>query len=181
MDRAMCDIAHKFGAITFVDEVHAVGLYGPRGGGIGDRDKVLNKMDIISGTLGKAVGCVGGYIASTRAVVDTVRSYAAGFIFTTSLPPMLLAGAKESIRILKSDEGQTLRRKHQRNVKLLRQLLMDRGFPVIPCPSHILPVQKLFNQVLHKKVIDKHLIKFSVPVQLNHLNINRNEINKIFL
>ncbi|KAG7228142.1 hypothetical protein INR49_013425 [Caranx melampygus] len=127
----MCDIAHKFGALTFVDEVHAVGLYGPRGGGIGDRDRVMHKMDIISGTLGKAFGCVGGYIASTSTLVDTIRSYAAGFIFTTSLPPMLLAGAKESIKILKSEEGQMLRRKHQRSVKLLRQMLMDSGLPVV--------------------------------------------------
>uniref|UniRef100_A0AAR2IJU6 5-aminolevulinate synthase n=1 Tax=Pygocentrus nattereri TaxID=42514 RepID=A0AAR2IJU6_PYGNA len=137
----MCDVAHEFGAITFVDEVHAVGLYGARGGGIGDRDSVMHKMDIISGTLGKAFGCVGGYIASTGALVDTVRSYAAGFIFTTSLPPMLLAGARESIQVLKSEEGRMLRRKHQRNVKLLRQMLMDSGLPVVHCPSHIIPVR----------------------------------------
>lgn len=91
--------------------------------------------------LGKAFGCVGGYIASTRLLIDTVRSYAAGFIFTTSLPPMLLAGALESVRILKSSEGRALRRQHQRNVKLLRQMLMDAGLPVIHCPSHIIPVQ----------------------------------------
>lgn len=161
----MCDVAHKFGAITFVDEVHAVGLYGPRGGGIGDRDRVTHKMDVISGTLGtrgggvpgpaartlvsltwrfdpgKAFGCVGGYIASTAALVDTVRSYAAGFIFTTSLPPMMLAGARESIRVLKGEEGRALRLKHQRNVKLLRQMLTDAGLPVTHCPSHIIPVR----------------------------------------
>ncbi len=90
---------------------------------------------------GKAFGCVGGYIASTSALVDTVRSYAAGFIFTTSLPPMLLAGAKESIKVLKSEEGQVLRRRHQRSVKLLRQMLMDSGLPVVHCPSHIIPVR----------------------------------------
>lgn len=90
---------------------------------------------------GKAFGCVGGYIASTRDLVDMVRSYAAGFIFTTSLPPMVLAGALESVRLLKGEEGQALRRAHQRNVKHMRQLLMDRGFPVIPCPSHIIPIR----------------------------------------
>lgn len=84
---------------------------------------------------------MGGYIASTSALVDTVRSYAAGFIFTTSLPPMLLAGAQESIQILKGEEGRTLRRKHQRNVKLLRQMLMDSGLPVVHCPSHIIPIR----------------------------------------
>lgn len=90
---------------------------------------------------GKAFGCVGGYIASTAALVDTVRSYAAGFIFTTSLPPMLLAGARRSIQVLKGEEGRALRRKHQRNVKLLRQMLMDSGLPVVHCPSHIIPVR----------------------------------------
>lgn len=91
--------------------------------------------------VGKAFGCVGGYIASTRDLVDMVRSYAAGFIFTTSLPPMVLSGALESVRLLKGEEGQALRRAHQRNVKHMRQLLMDRGFPVIPCPSHIIPIR----------------------------------------
>lgn len=90
---------------------------------------------------GKAVGCVGGYIASTSSLIDTVRSYAAGFIFTTSLPPMLLAGALESLKILKGTEGQILRRQHQRNVKLMRQMLMDAGFPVVHCPSHIIPIR----------------------------------------
>lgn len=94
--------------------------------------------------LGKAFGCVGGYIASTATLVDAVRSYAAGFIFTTSLPPMLLAGARQSIQVLKEEEGRMLRRKHQRNVKLLRQMLMDSGLPVVHCPSHIIPVRVIY-------------------------------------
>ncbi|TDH10352.1 hypothetical protein EPR50_G00074350 [Perca flavescens] len=160
----MCDIAHKFGAITFADEVHAVGLYGPRGGGIGDRDRVMHKMDIISGTLGKAFGCVGGYIASTSALVDTVRSYAAGFIFTTSLPPMLLAGAKESIKVLKSEEGQVLRRQHQRSVKLLRQMLMDSGLPVVHCPSHIIPV-RVADVEKNTEICDIMMSRYNIYVQ----------------
>ncbi|XP_078391164.1 5-aminolevulinate synthase, erythroid-specific, mitochondrial-like isoform X1 [Cetorhinus maximus] len=137
----LCDVAHKYGAITFVDEVHAVGLYGTHGAGVGERDGIMHKIDIISGTLGKAFGCVGGYIASTASLTDTIRSYAAGFIFTTALPPMVLAGALESVRTLKSEEGQALRRSHQRNVKHMRQLLMDAGLPVINCPSHIIPIR----------------------------------------
>lgn len=97
---------------------------------------------------GKAFGCVGGYIASTAALIDTVRSYAAGFIFTTSLPPMLLAGARQSIQVLKGEEGRSLRRKHQRNVKLLRQMLMDSGLPVVHCPSHIIPVRVIIVDFL---------------------------------
>ncbi|XP_030590044.1 5-aminolevulinate synthase, nonspecific, mitochondrial-like [Archocentrus centrarchus] len=171
----MCDIAHKFGAITFVDEVHAVGLYGPRGGGIGDRDKVMKKMDIISGTLGKAFGCVGGYIASTGALVDTVRSYAAGFIFTTSLPPMLLAGARESIKILKSEEGQVLRRKHQRSVKLLQQMLMDSGLPVVHCPSHIIPVQ-VGNAEKNTALCDIMMSRHNIYVQaINYPTVAKGE------
>ncbi|KAM7412162.1 hypothetical protein PAMA_021898 [Pampus argenteus] len=136
----LCDVAHRHGALTFVDEVHAVGLYGAHGAGVGERDNVMHKIDIVSGTLGKAFGNVGGYIASSAALVDTVRSFAAGFIFTTALPPMVLAGALESVRVLKSHEGQVLRRAHQRNVKHMRQLLMDKGLPVINCPSHIIPI-----------------------------------------
>ncbi|KAG8002553.1 5-aminolevulinate synthase [Nibea albiflora] len=171
----MCDIAHKFGAITFVDEVHAVGLYGPRGGGIGDRDRVMHKMDIISGTLGKAFGCVGGYIASTSALVDTVRSYAAGFIFTTSLPPMLLAGAKESIRVLKSEEGQVLRRKHQRSVKLLRQMLMDSGLPVVHCPSHIIPV-RVADAEKNTEICDIMMSRYNIYVQaINYPTVAKGE------
>lgn len=171
----MCDVAHKFGAITFVDEVHAVGLYGPRGGGIGDRDRVMHKMDIISGTLGKAFGCVGGYIASTSALVDTVRSYAAGFIFTTSLPPMLLAGARESIKILKSEEGQMLRRKHQRSVKLLRQLLMDSGLPVVHCPSHIIPL-RVANAEKNTEICDIMMSRYNIYVQaINYPTVAKGE------
>ncbi|KTF77900.1 hypothetical protein cypCar_00025531, partial [Cyprinus carpio] len=171
----MCDVAHEFGAITFVDEVHAVGLYGPRGGGIGDRDGVMHKMDIISGTLGKAFGCVGGYIASTNALVDTVRSYAAGFIFTTSLPPMLLAGARESVQILKSEEGRALRRKHQRNVKLLRQMLMDTGLPVVHCPSHIIPV-RVADAEKNTQVCDIMMSRYNIYVQaINYPTVARGE------
>ncbi|XP_034022058.1 5-aminolevulinate synthase, nonspecific, mitochondrial isoform X1 [Thalassophryne amazonica] len=171
----MCDLAHEFGAITFVDEVHAVGLYGSRGGGIGDRDGIMHKMDIISGTLGKAFGCVGGYIASTAGLVDTVRSYAAGFIFTTSLPPMLLAGAKQSIQILKGEEGRTLRRKHQRNVKLLRQMLMDSGLPVVHCPSHIIPI-RVSNAEKNTKVCDLMMSHHNIYVQaINYPTVARGD------
>ncbi|KAM4610595.1 5-aminolevulinate synthase, non-specific, mitochondrial-like [Polymixia lowei] len=171
----MCDVAHEFGAITFVDEVHAVGLYGSRGGGIGDRDGVMHKMDIISGTLGKAFGCVGGYIASTDALVDTVRSYAAGFIFTTSLPPMLLAGAKESVQVLKSEEGRTLRRKHQRSVKLLRQMLMDSGLPVVHCPSHIIPV-RVADAEKNTEICDIMMSRYNSYVQaINYPTVAKGE------
>ncbi|XP_075966927.1 5-aminolevulinate synthase, non-specific, mitochondrial isoform X2 [Anarhichas minor] len=171
----MCDLAHEFGAITFVDEVHAVGLYGSRGGGIGDRDGVMHKIDIVSGTLGKAFGCVGGYIASTTALVDTVRSYAAGFIFTTSLPPMLLHGARNSIQILKGEEGRTLRRKHQRNVKLLRQMLMDSGLPVVHCPSHIIPV-RVSDAEKNTEVCDIMMSRHNIYVQaINYPTVARGQ------
>nr|KAF6419844.1 5'-aminolevulinate synthase 1 [Molossus molossus] len=171
----LCDTAHEFGAITFVDEVHAVGLYGARGGGIGDRDGVMPKMDIISGTLGKAFGCVGGYVASTRSLIDTVRSYAAGFIFTTSLPPMLLAGALESVRVLKSAEGRALRRQHQRNVKLLRQMLMDAGLPVVHCPSHIIPV-RVADAAKNTEVCDELMSRHNIYVQaINYPTVPRGE------
>uniref|UniRef100_F6Z7S6 5-aminolevulinate synthase n=1 Tax=Callithrix jacchus TaxID=9483 RepID=F6Z7S6_CALJA len=171
----LCDVSHQYGALTFVDEVHAVGLYGSRGAGIGERDGIMHKIDIISGTLGKAFGCVGGYIASTRDLVDMVRSYAAGFIFTTSLPPMVLSGALESVRLLKGEEGQALRRAHQRNVKHMRQLLMDRGLPVIPCPSHIIPI-RVGDAALNSKLCDLLLSKHGIYVQaINYPTVPRGE------
>ncbi|KAM8933966.1 5-aminolevulinate synthase, erythroid-specific, mitochondrial isoform 2-T2 [Pelodytes ibericus] len=171
----MCDVAHKYGALTFVDEVHAVGLYGVRGAGVGERDGIMHKMDIISGTLGKAFGCVGGYVASTASLIDTVRSYAAGFIFTTSLPPMVLAGALESVRVLKSEEGQLLRRAHQRNVKHMRQLLMDAGLPVINCPSHIIPI-RVGNAALNTRICDILLSEHNIYVQaINYPTVPRGE------
>ncbi|XP_044207987.1 5-aminolevulinate synthase, erythroid-specific, mitochondrial [Thunnus albacares] len=171
----LCDVAHRYGALTFVDEVHAVGLYGAHGAGVGERDNVMHKIDIVSGTLGKAFGCVGGYIASSAALVDTVRSFAAGFIFTTALPPMALAGALESVRVLKSPEGQVLRRAHQRNVKHMRQLLMDKGLPVVNCPSHIIPI-RVGNAELNTKVCDTLLEKHNIYVQaINYPTVPRGE------
>ncbi|XP_062855058.1 5-aminolevulinate synthase, erythroid-specific, mitochondrial isoform X2 [Trichomycterus rosablanca] len=171
----LCDVAHKYGAVTFVDEVHAVGLYGTHGAGVGERDGVMHKIDIVSGTLGKAFGCVGGYIASTAALVDTVRSYAAGFIFTTSLPPMVLAGALESVRVLMSSEGQALRRAQQRNVKHMRQLLLDAGLPVINCPSHIIPI-RVGNAEQNSKVCDILLERHNIYVQaINYPTVPRGE------
>ncbi|XP_069741961.1 5-aminolevulinate synthase, erythroid-specific, mitochondrial-like isoform X2 [Narcine bancroftii] len=171
----MCDVAHRYGAITFVDEVHAVGLYGARGAGIGERDGILHKLDIISGTLGKAFGCVGGYIASTAALVDTVRSFAAGFIFTTALPPMALAGALESVRLLKGDEGRRLRRGHQRNVKHLRRLLAEAGLPVINCPSHIIPI-RVGDAAKSAEICETMMSRHSMYVQaINYPTVPRGE------
>ncbi|XP_021939415.1 5-aminolevulinate synthase, erythroid-specific, mitochondrial isoform X4 [Zootermopsis nevadensis] len=160
----MCAVAHEHGALTFVDEVHAVGLYGEHGAGIGERDGQLENMDIISGTLGKAFGNVGGYIASTSYLVDMIRSYAAGFIFTTSLPPTVLAGALKAIQILRSKEGQSLRKKHQQNVIYLRQLLLDKGLPVELTPSHIIPI-KIGNALQCSQVSDMLLQEYGHYMQ----------------
>ncbi|XP_023706857.1 5-aminolevulinate synthase, erythroid-specific, mitochondrial isoform X2 [Cryptotermes secundus] len=160
----MCAVAHEHGALTFVDEVHAVGLYGEHGAGIGERDGQLANMDIISGTLGKAFGNVGGYIASTSYLVDMIRSYAAGFIFTTSLPPTVLAGALKAIRILRSDEGRSLRKVHQENVCYLRQQLLDKGLPVEHTPSHIIPI-KIGNALQCSQVSDLLLQEYGHYMQ----------------
>ncbi|XP_055953272.1 5-aminolevulinate synthase, erythroid-specific, mitochondrial-like [Argiope bruennichi] len=171
----LCDIAHKYNALTFVDEVHAVGLYGENGAGIGERDGVLHKMDIISGTLGKAFGNIGGYIAASETIVDMIRSYAAGFIFTTSLPPTVLKGALASLQVLKSDEGRHLRAKHQENVKYLRKALQEAGIPVVHCPSHIIPVH-VGDPLYSTKVSDKLLTKYGQYVQaINYPTVPRGE------
>ncbi|XP_014257108.1 5-aminolevulinate synthase, erythroid-specific, mitochondrial isoform X2 [Cimex lectularius] len=138
--KELCNITHDHGGLTFIDEVHAVGLYGENGAGIGERDNLLDEMDIISGTLGKAFGNIGGYVASSEKLIDMIRSYAAGFIFTTSLPPTVLAGAIASISILSSDEGRQLRAKHKENVDYLRNRLVEQGFPVEMTSSHIIPI-----------------------------------------
>lgn len=136
----MCDISHKYGALTFVDEVHAVGLYGMRGAGIAQRDNCMDKIDIVSGTLGKAYGNCGGYIASSNHLIDVIRSYASGFIFTTSLPPTVACGAAESVRILKGEEGRHLRELQQNNVFHMKRALTAAGLPHYHSKSHIIPI-----------------------------------------
>lgn len=138
--KEMCDIAHEYGALTFVDEVHAVGLYGKHGAGIAEERGIQEKIDIVSGTLGKAFGNVGGYIAASSLLVDTIRSLAPGFIFTTALPPPALAGSLAAIRLLASEEGRSLRAKHQAVVKYMKLSLLIAGLPQLPSVSHIVPV-----------------------------------------
>ncbi|KAF5272010.1 hypothetical protein FQR65_LT04991 [Abscondita terminalis] len=170
----MCDVAHHYGALTFVDEVHAVGLYGEHGAGIGEREGQLHKMDMISGTLGKAFGNIGGYVAANAVLIDTVRSYAAGFIFTTSLPPTVLSGALRAIEILSSDEGRQLRRRHQDNVKYLRNSLLNRGFPVEHTPSHIIPI-RIADPFQCTKVSDELLKRGHYVQAINYPTVARGE------
>lgn len=171
----LCEIAHKYGAITFVDEVHAVGLYGKHGAGIGERDGLLHEMDIISGTLGKAFGNIGGYIVGTAKLVDTIRSYAAGFIFTTSLPPTVLYGSLASIRVLRGEEGRQLRAKHQANVTYLRQQLVEAGIPVIHCPSHIIPIH-VGDPVMVVKLANDLMSKHGIYLQpINYPTVPRGQ------
>ncbi|MFT5066317.1 MAG: 5-aminolevulinate synthase [Yoonia sp.] len=135
---AICDLAEKYNAITYLDEVHAVGLYGPRGGGIAEREGQMHRIDVIEGTLGKAFGVMGGYIAASASLCDFVRSFASGFIFTTALPPAVAAGAAASIKHLKVSSIE--RARHQRNVARVRAKLDAIGIPHIDNPSHIIPI-----------------------------------------
>lgn len=136
--KEICDLADAYGAMTYLDEVHAVGMYGPRGGGVAEREGLMDRLTIIEGTLGKAFGVMGGYIAASHALCDFVRTFASGFIFTTALPPALAAGAVASIQHLKS--SQIERFAHQERVRRLRSMLDARGIPHLPNPSHIVPV-----------------------------------------
>jgi 5-aminolevulinate synthase len=168
---AICDLAEKYGALTYLDEVHAVGLYGPRGGGIAERDGVMARVDIINGTLAKGFGVMGGYIAATRACCDAIRSYAAGFIFTTSLAPAIAAGALASIRHLKSSTVE--RSRHQDQARKLKNEMRARRIPVIANPSHIVPVM-VGNPVHCKGITDTLLRDYGIYVQpINYPTVAR--------
>ncbi|HXD45301.1 MAG TPA: 5-aminolevulinate synthase [Pseudolabrys sp.] len=135
---AICDLAEKYGAMTYCDEVHAVGMYGPRGGGVCEREGAMHRVDVVEGTLAKAFGCLGGYIAGTSEMVDAVRSYAPGFIFTTALPPAICAAATAAIRHLKTSTWE--RERHQDRAARVKAVLNAAGLPVMPSNTHIVPV-----------------------------------------
>jgi 5-aminolevulinate synthase len=158
----LCDVAKRYGAMTYIDEVHAVGMYGNRGGGITDRDNLQDRLDIIEGTLGKAFGLMGGYITGSSAMVDCVRSYASGFIFTTSLAPVLAAGAIASIKYLKN--SRTERAQQQERVAKLKQSMSELGLPVMQTESHIVPLM-VREPVLCKRVSDELLEEHGIYVQ----------------
>ena len=162
---AICDLAQKYGALTYLDEVHAVGMYGPRGGGIAEREGVMHRIDIINGTLAKGFGVMGGYIAASRNLCDAIRSFAPGFIFTTSLAPTIAAGALASIRHLKTST--TERTQHQERARALKSMLRAADIPIIENPSHIVPI--LVRNPIHCKIV--------TDILLNQHNIYVQPIN----
>ena len=158
----ICDLAERYHAMTYVDEVHAVGMYGPRGGGIAERDGVMHRIDILEGTLAKAFGGLGGYIAASHKVVDAVRSYAPGFIFTTALPPAVCAAATAAIRHLKTSQWE--RQRHQERAARVKAILSAAGLPVMPNGTHIVPVF-VGNPELCKHACDLLLEEHGIYIQ----------------
>jgi 5-aminolevulinate synthase len=168
---AICDLAEKYNALTYLDEVHAVGMYGARGGGISDRDGAAHRLTIIEGTLGKAFGVMGGYIAADRNIVDVIRSYAPGFIFTTSLSPVLVAGVLASVRHLK--ESSVEREGQQAAAAMLKAMFADAGLPVMPSTTHIVPLM-VGDPVRAKRISDILLAEYGVYVQpINYPTVPR--------
>jgi len=160
--KEICDLADKYSALTFIDEVHAVGLYGRRGAGIAEREQQMDRLDIISGTLGKAYGVFGGYVAGSESLIDSVRSFAPGFIFSTSPPPAICAGALTSVEYLK--EHGELRMEHQARAAQLKNMLKERQLPVVITPSHIVPL-RVGNAALAKTMADTLLHDHRIYVQ----------------
>ena len=168
---AVCDLADKYNALTYCDEVHAVGMYGARGGGISERDAVADRVTIIEGTWGKAFGVMGGYIAADQNIIDVIRSYAPGFIFTTSLSPVLVAGVLAAVRHLKSSSEE--RDAQQANAAMLKKLFFDAGLPVMMSNTHIVPLM-VGDPIKAKKISDILLAEYGVYVQpINYPTVPR--------
>jgi len=168
---AICDLADKYNALTYLDEVHAVGMYGDRGGGISERDGVAERLTIVEGTLGKAYGVMGGYIAADKTIIDCIRSYAPGFIFTTSLSPVLVAGALASVRHLKQSQDE--RRAQQESAAMLKAKFAGAGLPVMPSETHIVPLL-IGCPIKAKRASDILLAEYGLYVQpINYPTVPR--------